>query len=147
MAEEKKIIVPDIGGASDVDVIEILVKVGDVIDKDSPLITLESDKASMEIPSPMAGVVRSLKVKIGDKISEGDVILTVDADEGDALAAKADSPSVAAPPVATEEIITPIQDPLPASDDKISASNMKQPEIIKDEGEPYLYQPDLLCGG
>jgi pyruvate dehydrogenase E2 component (dihydrolipoamide acetyltransferase) len=89
----------------------------------------------MEIPSPMAGVVRSLKVKIGDKISEGDVILTVDADEGDALAAKADSPSVAAPPVATEEIITPIQDPLPASDDKISASNMKQPEIIKDEGE------------
>ncbi len=75
MAVEKEIKVPDIGGAALVDVIEILVKVGDEISIDTPLITLESDKASMEIPSPMAGTVHSIHTKLGDKISEGDVIL------------------------------------------------------------------------
>ncbi len=77
MADVQKILVPDIGGASGVDVIEILVKVGDTIAKETPLVTLETDKASMEIPSPMAGVVQSLTIKVGDKVSEGDVILTV----------------------------------------------------------------------
>ncbi|WP_133127458.1 dihydrolipoyllysine-residue acetyltransferase [Legionella nagasakiensis] len=75
MADEKKIKIPDIGGAAGVDVIEILVKVGDEIGKDTPLITLESDKASMEIPSPESGTVQSIEVKVGDKVSEGDVIL------------------------------------------------------------------------
>lgn len=139
MAEEKKINVPDIGGATDVDVIEILVKVGDVIDKDTPLITLESDKASMEIPSPMAGVVRSLKVKIGDKISEGDVILTVDTDEGEALAApvKSDSTPEAATPVEKEEVIIPKQESLPASVEASSDSYNSTPEplIVTDEPE------------
>lgn len=77
MTNEIKVTVPDIGGASQVDVIEILVKVGDVIDIDTPLITLESDKASMEIPSPVAGVVSQLKAALGDKLSEGDLILLV----------------------------------------------------------------------
>lgn len=75
MTATQKITVPDIGGASGVDVIELLVKPGDRIEKETPLVTLESDKASMEIPSPAAGVVASLSVKVGDKISEGDVIL------------------------------------------------------------------------
>lgn len=79
MANEKEIKVPDIGGASGVDVIEILVQVGDEISKDTPLVTLESDKASMEIPSPEAGIVRSLCLKLGDKVSEGDVILLLEA--------------------------------------------------------------------
>ncbi len=83
MAVETDIKVPDIGGATDVDVIEILVKEGDVITKDTPLVTLESDKASMEIPSPTAGVVRSIKMKLGNKVSEGDVILTVSADQSE----------------------------------------------------------------
>lgn len=77
MAVEKDIKIPDIGGAANVEVIEILVKKGDSISVDTPLITLESDKASMEIPSSMAGVVQSLKIKIGDKVSEGDVILSL----------------------------------------------------------------------
>lgn len=81
MADEKKVTVPDIGGASGVDVIEILVKVGDSINIDTPLITLESDKASMEIPSPMAGVVSSIKMKLGDKVAEGDEILTLETTE------------------------------------------------------------------
>ena len=75
MSEKKEIVVPDIGGASGVDVIEIMVQVGDKIDKDTPLVTLESDKASMEIPSAAAGIVDSIRMKIGDKVSEGDVIL------------------------------------------------------------------------
>jgi len=81
MTEETKIKIPDIGGATGVDVIEILVKEGDTIAKDASLITLESDKASMEIPSPLAGVVKSIKIKLGEKVSEGDLILTLAAEE------------------------------------------------------------------
>lgn len=82
MAFEQEIKVPDIGGVSGVDVIELLVHVGDEIQKDTPLVVLESDKASMEIPSPVAGVVRAMKMKVGDKVSEGDLILTVEQAEG-----------------------------------------------------------------
>lgn len=81
MADEQKILVPDIGGASGVDVIEILVKEGDSIHVNTPLLTLETDKASMEIPSSVEGVLRSIKVKIGDKVSEGDVIMTFEPNE------------------------------------------------------------------
>ena len=81
MAEEIKIKIPDIGGATGVDVIEILVKPGDYIQVDSPLVTLESDKASMEIPSPSAGKISKLLVKTGDKVAEGDVILTLMSDD------------------------------------------------------------------
>src|SRR6476646_6139293 len=74
--------VPDIGDFKDVEVIELLVKPGDRIAVDQSLITVESDKASMEIPSSQAGVVRELKVKIGDKVSEGSVLLAVEAAQG-----------------------------------------------------------------
>lgn len=80
MANEIEIKVPDIGGANQVDVIELLVKVGDQIEVDTPLITLESDKASMEIPSSSAGVISNIKVKVGDKVSEGDLILVLEAE-------------------------------------------------------------------
>ncbi|STY29387.1 Pyruvate dehydrogenase (dihydrolipoyltransacetylase component) E2p [Legionella wadsworthii] len=80
MSNEIEVKIPDIGGATQVDVIEILVQVGDQIEVDTPLITLESDKASMEIPSPMAGKITKVKVKVGDKVSEGDVILYVSAE-------------------------------------------------------------------
>ena len=75
MSLEQEIKIPDIGGAENVDVIEILVKVGDRIEKDASLVTLESDKASMEIPSPIAGIVKALRIKVGDKVSEGDVLM------------------------------------------------------------------------
>lgn len=87
MADEMKIKVPDIGGATGVDVIEILVKPGDQVDVDSPLITLESDKASMEIPSPKAGKVSAVQLKIGDKVAEGDVILTLVTEEAEQASA------------------------------------------------------------
>lgn len=71
--------VPDIGDFKEVEVIELLVKVGDVVKVDQSLITVESDKASMEIPCNMAGVVKELKVKIGDKVAEGSVVLMLEA--------------------------------------------------------------------
>jgi len=70
--------VPDIGDFKDVEVIEVLVKPGDTVGKEQSLITLESDKATMEIPSPAAGVVKELKVKVGDKVSKGSAILVLD---------------------------------------------------------------------
>src|SRR6478736_5168408 len=72
--------VPDIGEFSDVPIIEVLVKPGDPIKAEQSLITLESDKASMEVPSPLDGVVREIKVKVGDKVSEGTLILTAEAE-------------------------------------------------------------------
>ncbi|MCL9685655.1 dihydrolipoyllysine-residue acetyltransferase [Legionella maioricensis] len=77
MANEIEIKIPDIGGATQVDVIEILVHVGEEISIDTPLITLETDKASMEIPSPKAGKITKISVKVGDKVSEGDSILLI----------------------------------------------------------------------
>ncbi len=67
--------VPDIGDFKGVEVIEVLAKPGDVLAPEDPLIVLESDKASMEVPAPQAGTVKELKVKVGDKVSEGDVML------------------------------------------------------------------------
>ncbi|CZG42635.1 dihydrolipoyllysine-residue acetyltransferase [Legionella pneumophila serogroup 1] len=80
MTKESEIKIPDIGGANQVDVIEILVKEGDQIEVDTPLITLESEKASMDIPSPISGTVTQILVKIGDKVSEGDLIVKAKSD-------------------------------------------------------------------
>jgi pyruvate dehydrogenase E2 component (dihydrolipoamide acetyltransferase) len=77
MSKSNEITVPDIGDVSEVDVIEVMVSEGDTITKEQSLITVESDKASMEIPASQAGVVKSIKVKVGDKVKEGSVILEV----------------------------------------------------------------------
>src|SRR4051812_22509472 len=76
--------VPDIGDFKDVPVIELLVKPGDAVQKEESLITLESDKATMEVPSSHAGTVRELRVKVGDKVSQGTVIAVVEAAEATA---------------------------------------------------------------
>ena len=79
MAEIKEARVPDIGDYSDVPVIEVLVAVGDTVAKDQGLVTLESDKATMEVPSPEAGTVVELRVKLGDSVSEGSVVAVLEA--------------------------------------------------------------------
>ena len=81
MADLKEARVPDIGGYDDVPVIEVLVGVGDTVQLDQGLVTLESDKATMEVPAPFAGVIRELKVKLGDKVSEGGVVALIEATE------------------------------------------------------------------
>ena len=90
MAKTFEVTVPDIGGYDDVPVIEVLVAVGDTVAKDQGLVTLESDKATMEVPSTAAGVIKELKVKVGDTLSEGSVVAVIEAEgEGDAPAADA----------------------------------------------------------
>src|SRR5574343_343218 len=86
--------VPDIGDFDEVAVIEVMVKAGDTVKVEQSLITVESDKASMEIPSSAAGVVKELKVKLGDKVSKGSVILSL---ESEGAAAPAPAPAAAAP--------------------------------------------------
>src|SRR6185503_13792656 len=86
--------VPDIGDFKDVPVIELLVKPGDVVQKEESLVTLESDKATMEVPSSHAGTVRELRVKVGDKVSQGTVIAVLEAAES-VSPAKAGAPSPA----------------------------------------------------
>ena len=73
--------VPDIGDSENVEVIEVMVKEGDEIAKDQSIVLVESDKASMEIPSPESGKVRELKIKLGDKVSEGTLLLTLDVED------------------------------------------------------------------
>ena len=72
----QNISVPDIGDFKDVEVIEVLVKPGDKVNKNDPIVTIESDKSSVEIPSPSDGEIQDLKVKIGDKVSEGSILAT-----------------------------------------------------------------------
>ncbi|WP_374604131.1 dihydrolipoyllysine-residue acetyltransferase [Arenimonas sp.] len=99
MAELKEARVPDIGDDKDVPVIEVLVKPGDTVSKDQGLVTLESDKATMEVPAPFDGIVREVKVKVGDELSEGSVVALIEpaADAGDAPAAKAEPKAEAKP--------------------------------------------------
>ena len=104
MAEIKEALVPDIGDYSDIPVIEVLVAVGDTVKKDQGLVTLESDKATMEVPSSVAGVVKELKVKVGDSLSEGKVVALIEVAEGEAAAPAAAAPAPAksaAPAAAT----------------------------------------------
>ena len=93
MAALKEAKVPDIGGYDDVPVIEVLVAVGDTVTQDQGLVTLESDKATMEVPSPFAGVSKELKVKVGDTLSEGGVVAIIEAGDAGADAPKAEAPS------------------------------------------------------
>ena len=97
--------VPDIGDFEKVDVIELLVKPGDAVKAEQSLITVESDKASMEIPSSHAGVVKSLAVKIGDKVGEGSVVLLLETE----AAVQAPAPASAAP-TAAQAASTPAPD-------------------------------------
>lgn len=98
MADVKEARVPDIGNFDGVPVIEVLVKAGDRVEKDQSLVTLESDKATMEVPSPFAGTVREVKVKVGDDVAEGAVIAMIEADgEAGGDAAKADPKPAEAP--------------------------------------------------
>ena len=103
----KEIFVPDIGDFKEVEVVEILVKPGDTVAKEASLVSLESDKATMEIPSPVAGVVKELRIKIGDKVAEGSLLLIMEASEA-AAAAPASAPAAGpAVPVAVAPAAAP----------------------------------------
>ena len=98
MSNPTEVTIPDIGDIQSVDVIEVLVAPGDSVQRETPLVTLESDKATMEVPSSVAGVVKELKVKVGDSLSEGKVVALIEVAEGEAAkpAAAAPAPTVSA---------------------------------------------------
>jgi pyruvate dehydrogenase E2 component (dihydrolipoamide acetyltransferase) len=134
MADVKEARVPDIGGSA-VPVIEIMVKVGDRVEKDQSLVTLESDKATMEVPAPFAGVIKELKVKVGDEVDEGHVIALVEAD-GDAPAAaapKAEAPKAEAAKADAPKAAAPA--PAPAA--------AKAPSASKSSGPVNVTVPDI----
>ncbi|HEY5993500.1 MAG TPA: dihydrolipoyllysine-residue acetyltransferase [Gallionellaceae bacterium] len=94
----EKVLVPDIGNFKDVEIIEVMVKAGDTVNAEDALITLETDKATMDVPSPFSGVIKEMKVKVGDKVSEGSLIALVEASAGAARpAAAAKAPAAAQP--------------------------------------------------
>src|ERR1700755_842072 len=94
MASPIEVLVPDIGGFKDVNVIDVLVKDGQQIEKETPLVTIETEKAAMDVPSPLAGKIAQVNLKTGDKVSEGSLILTLEAASG-AADSKADDKQTA----------------------------------------------------
>jgi pyruvate dehydrogenase E2 component (dihydrolipoamide acetyltransferase) len=118
MAEIKDILVPDIGDFDNVEVIEIMVTAGDSINIEDPIVSLESDKAAMEIPSPFAGKVKDIKVNLGDKVSEGSLLISIEASEGSAEAKEDVAPPAeeAKPAAAEPSTPAPATTPAPAAE-------------------------------
>ena len=129
MANLKDVLVPDIGDFKDIPVIEVLVKPGDKVSAEESLITLESDKATMEVPAPFDGVVKEMKIKVGDSVSEGTAILTIEAlgDEPSAAPEKkaAEPAAEKTPPKPVEEKISSTPPPAP------KASSAPAPSVSK----------------
>jgi pyruvate dehydrogenase E2 component (dihydrolipoamide acetyltransferase) len=122
--------VPDIGDFSDVPVIEVFVKPGDILAVDDPIATLESDKATMEVPSPVAGVVQGVRVAVGDKVSEGSVLCTVSAADVARPAVPRPAPAKAAPAAAPSPpaASTPAAAPAPSAPPAAEAARATAPQ-------------------
>jgi pyruvate dehydrogenase E2 component (dihydrolipoamide acetyltransferase) len=133
MATPIEVLVPDIGGFKDVSVIEVLVKDGQQIDKESPLITLETEKATMDVPAPAAGRIAQVKLKRGDKVSEGSLILMLEADAGakteSAAPKPASIPAAQAAPTAPTAASKPASSPEPSAAVAASAPAATTAEI------------------
>ena len=136
MTDPKEIGLPDIGDFESVDVIEILVAPGDEIKAEDPLITLESDKATMDVPAPFGGIVRQVTVKVGDKVAQGAVIALVDAESGTAAATPEQ-------PISAQ---TPDPDPI-ATDSTDSQTTQTLAELAAHRSPPSLPPPVERSGG
>jgi len=150
--------VPDIGGYDDVPVIEVLVNAGDSVKLDQGLVTLESDKATMEVPSSVAGVVKSLRVKVGDTVSEGSVIAEIDSADAGQAATPATAPgstsqSAATPAVSTQEqrsddrrisAVVPATD---GSDERGTGTDRRAPSALPASGRKADHTAQLLVLG
>jgi len=117
LAQLKNVTTPDLGGATDVTVIEVLVKPGDKIEKDASVIVLESDKATLDVPSTESGIVKEVKVKVGDKVSTGTVLLTVEASGAEAETTSAEKAKPAAEPVKETLKPTAKEEPTPTKEE------------------------------
>jgi pyruvate dehydrogenase E2 component (dihydrolipoamide acetyltransferase) len=136
-AQSIEVKVPDIGDFKDVPVIEVLVKPGDTVKAEDSLVTLESEKATMDVPSPSAGVVREVKVKLGDKVSEGTVIVVLEAADARAAAAPAqNAAATAAPPQSPPASVSP--DSKAASASAVAAPQVDSESFRKAHASPSV---------
>ena len=121
----EKLLVPDIGDFENVEVIELLVKEGQEIKKNDPVVTIESDKSSVEIPSIFSGIIESIKVKVGDKVSKGDLILNI-------INSKQSSSETKIVPKDTENLIIEAEKALnKVQDQKPQLKKKEKPEMIQ----------------
>src|SRR5271154_80899 len=111
MASSIEVLVPDIGGFKDVNVIDVLVKDGQQIEKETPLVTIETEKAAMDVPAPVAGRITQVKLKTGDKVSEGSLILLLEPAAAEAAPAEKTFPASAA--ASAEQAKTPAESMAP----------------------------------
>jgi pyruvate dehydrogenase E2 component (dihydrolipoamide acetyltransferase) len=132
--------VPDIGDFKDVPVIELLVKPGDAVKKEDSLVTLESDKATMEVPSPADGVVKAVKVKVGDKLSEGSVVLLLDAADAPAAKPAGKAPAAAAPAAPPAAAAAAATQPAAAAP---AARPFQEPEAASPRHPPVAAEPSV----
>ncbi|MFA7349682.1 MAG: dihydrolipoyllysine-residue acetyltransferase [Methylotenera sp.] len=135
------IFVPDIGNFDSVDVIEVLVKAGDTIAKDDSLITVESDKASMDIPAPYSGVVKEVKIKVGDKVAQGTLMITLDVNDAAAKPTAEPATQAAAPPVAEIAKVAIPEPSRPAPEPPKPIAPAQQPAPV---GEHAVVAPGKL---
>ncbi len=134
MSNLVEVLVPDIGNFESVDVIEVLVKVGDVIAKEDSLITVESDKASMDIPSAQAGVVKEIKVKVGDKVAKGHLILLIDESATTAAPSVVAVAPKPAPSVPSPQSTTPSPQPLTKASRPLTSSDLHAEVVVLGSG-------------
>ena len=138
MAEIKEALVPDIGDYSDVPVIEVLVSVGDTVSKDQSLVTLESDKATMEVPSSVAGVVKEIKVKVGDSLSQGALVALIEVADAGAETAAAPAPAAAPAKAAPAAAPAPAAKAAPAAASDGGQVEARVPDIGDYSGVPVI---------
>ena len=140
MAETKQVLVPDIGDFENIPVIELLVKPGDIVKGEDPLILLESDKATMEVPSPFAGVVKEINVREGDKVSEGALILVMEVNETNSSAAVAhlSAPVTYSAPVETIPNPAQASNPQLAGKPPIASMPVNEAAFIKAHASPSV---------
>ncbi len=135
--------VPDIGDVSDAAVIELLVKPGDTIKAEQSLITIESDKASMEVPSSVGGVVKALRVKLGDKVSQGSIVAELETGEGEAAGAAPAPAAAAATSVAPSTAAAPASTAVPAPEAKPSPTAALAPEAAPEASHVAHASPSV----
>src|ERR687886_1283615 len=111
MPDVREVTVPDIGDFADVPVIEVLVSPGDSVAPEDPLVTLESDKATMDVPAPFGGVVQELKVSVGDTVAEGTLLLSLAVDADQAASAEVEAPGAVDGATQAEAAATPAPAP------------------------------------
>ena len=128
-----KITVPDIGDFENVEIIEILIKPGIIIKKNDPVVTLESDKSSVEVPSPFAGKISSLEVKIGDKVSKGNVLAVIESEETKASEEPIKQINEKTKPLVLKKEIFKEEEVLPETETIIKEAESTIPQKIKKE--------------